>query len=73
MGIPARSAGEQTDLTPLDFMLALMRNPKTKAAVRFEAAKSAAPLRPPATRPDPHRRGATDRAAARCNLEILKS
>jgi hypothetical protein len=29
-------------LTPLDFMLAVMRNPKLKAAVRLEAAKSAA-------------------------------
>jgi hypothetical protein len=42
------------ELTPLDLMLAVMRNPKLKAAVRLEAAKSAAayadpPLAPIAT------------------------
>ena len=34
---------ERSGLTPLDYMLKVMRNPKSDAAVRLDAAKSAAP------------------------------
>jgi hypothetical protein len=37
------AAIEASGLTPLDYMLAVMRNPKAKAHLRFEAARTAAP------------------------------
>lgn len=42
---------EASGLTPLDSMLAVMRDPKAKAAVRLEAAKSAAPYLHPQLAP----------------------
>ncbi len=34
---------EASGLTPLDYMLAVMRNPRLPVAMRFDAARSAAP------------------------------
>jgi hypothetical protein len=48
-GTPNRKTREQIEqikasgLTPLDFMLAVMRNPKARLAMRFDAARQAAP------------------------------
>jgi hypothetical protein len=36
-------AVEESGLTPLDYMLAIMRDEREKAPLRFEAAKAAAP------------------------------
>jgi len=48
-GTPNKRTGElqarirASGLTPLDFMIAIMRNPKAELELRFEAARAAAP------------------------------
>jgi hypothetical protein len=42
---------EASGLTPLDYILAVIRNPKAPAELRFEAAKSAAPYAHPMLAP----------------------